>query len=401
MPRTAIYLDNHATTRCDPRVVEVMVPLLSEHYGNAASPHALGWYAEEAVTVAREHVATLVGAIPREIMFTSGATEANNLALQGVIAAYASKGRHVISQPTEHAAVRDILRHFERQGRIEVTWLPVALSGRIDPADVAAALRPDTILVSLMLANNEIGTVQPLAAVGALCKAAGVLLHTDAAQAVGKIPVDVHALDVDLLSLSAHKFYGPKGVGALYVRRRRPRVKLEPLLFGGGQERSLRPGTLPVHQLAGLGRAAELAHAEIHSEVPRILALRERLRLGLEATVPGLRVNGTLAQRLPGNLNVSVPGVPGDALLSALRPLALSTGSACSSGTRAPSHVLRGIGLSDALAHASLRFGLGRFTTEAHIDAVLGQVGPKVATLRTELTRYDAPNHSASEVTAP
>jgi cysteine desulfurase len=385
-----IYLDNHATTRCDPRVVEALVPYLGQHYGNAASPHALGWVAEEAVGIAREQVAALIGALPREIVFTSGATEANDLAVRGVLGAYAGKGRHVISQPTEHAAIRDLLYHLEETGAAEITWLPVDAEGRIDPEAFRAAVRPDTVLASVMLANNEIGALQPLAEIGAICKAAGVVLHTDAAQAVGRVPVAVDALGVDLLSLSGHKIYGPKGVGALYVRRRRPRVRLAPPMRGGGQERGLRPGTLPVHQVVGLGAAAALSREALADEPARLAGLRDHLQRGLEAAVPGLVINGGATHRLPGNLNVSVPGVPGDALLTALREVALSSGAACSSRSRAPSHVLRAIGLSDALAHASLRFGLGRFTTADEIETVIDLVGVRVAELRTEMARYAA-----------
>ncbi len=378
------YLDHHATTPVDPSVVAAMLPFLTEHFGNPGSPHAYGWAAEEAVEIARERVAALLGASPREVVFTSGATEANDLAIRGVLTAYAARGRHVISAPTEHKAVRDLLRHLSDAGACEVTWLPVDGGGRVTAEAVEAALRPDTVLVTLMHANNEVGTLHPIAAIGAVCKAAGVLLHTDGAQAVGKIPVAVDALQVDLLSLSAHKLYGPKGVGALYVRRRHPQVRLTPQLIGGGQERGRRAGTLPVHQIVGLGAAAALAQGDLADEASRLAALRDRLQAGLLAQVPGLRVNGDVAHRLPHNLNVSVPGVPGDALLTSLRGLALSTGSACAAGDRAPSHVLRAMGLSDALAHASLRFGLGRGTTEDDIDAAIAEVTAAAAALRAE-----------------
>lgn len=390
-----IYLDHHATTPCAPTVLAAMLPWFSERFGNAHSAHAYGWQAEEATEVAREQVAALIGAEARELTFTSGASEANHLALVGTLEARADRGRHVITSPIEHASILETLKHLQATGRAEVTVLPVDAAGRVDPAAVAAALRPDTVLVSVMWANNEIGTVQDLAAIGAHCRAAGAWLHTDAAQAVGKVPVDLRAVPVDLLSLTAHKCYGPKGVGALYLRRRDPRVTLVPQQRGGGHERGLRSGTLPVPLIVGLGAAAALAASDLEAERARQAALRDRLWAGLTAALPGLLLNGGHAHRLPHNLNFSVPGLPGDALLTALRGLALSTGSACSSGKRAPSHVLRAIGCSDARAHASLRFGLGRDTTEAHIEAAIEQVVAAVTRLRAE---HHAEHHAEAPV---
>ncbi len=377
-----IYLDHHATTPVDPRVVEAMLPWLGERFGNASSrSHAYGWQAEEAVEQAREQVADLVGATPREIVFTSGATESDNLALFGVAEAYREKGRHLVTATTEHKAVVDPCRALEKRG-FAVTWLAPDGEGRIAAADVAAALRADTVLVSLMHANNEIGVLHPVGEVGAVCKRRGVLFHSDAAQSVGKVPVDVQAMAIDLLSISAHKLYGPKGIGALYVRRRDPRVRLTPLMYGGGHERGLRPGTLPVHQIVGFGAACAIARAEMAGEAERSRGLRERLLARIRAQLPDVRVNGALEPRLPNNLNVSFAGVEGEALLMALRDVALSSGAACTSATLEPSHVLRALGVGDDLAHASLRFGLGRGTTEAEIDHVAARVVEAVRALR-------------------
>lgn len=385
-PKLPIYLDNHATTPCDPRVVEAMLPFLTQHFGNAASrSHAFGWAAEAAVEQGRERVAALIGATPREIVFTSGATESDNLALKGVMAAYAGKGRHLVTQVLEHKAVLDTAAALEAQGG-EVTRLPVGSDGLLDPDQVAAAIRPDTVLVSVMHANNEIGVINPLPEIGRICKARGVLLHTDAAQSVGRIPVQVDALGVDLLSISAHKMYGPKGVGALYVRRRSPRVTLAPQIHGGGHERGRRSGTLPVHQIVGLGMACVLAAEELASEGERIGALRDRLHRRIVESLPAVRTNGSMAARLPGNLNLSFGGVEAEALLMALRDVAVSSGAACTSATLEPSHVLRGIGLSDEEAHASIRFGLGRFNTEAEIDHVGCRVVETVSRLRAART---------------
>jgi cysteine desulfurase len=377
-----IYMDNHATTPCDPRVVEAMLPYLTEQFGNAASRnHAFGWAAEEAVELAREQVAKLIGATPKEIVFTSGATESDNVALKGVIEFYGHKGKHIVTSPIEHKAIVDTARWLERQG-CEVTWLPVGTDGLIDPAEVSKAIRPDTVVVSVMHGNNEIGTVNDIGAIGAICKKHGVLFHTDAVQTAGRVPIDVEAMGVDLLSLSAHKMYGPKGIGALYVRRKKPRVRVAPMVHGGGHERGMRSGTLPVHQIVGFGKAAELALAEMETESARTLALRERLRAKIEEGVPETVLNGSLEHRLPGNLNISFTFVEGESLLMALRDVAVSSGSACTSASLEPSYVLRAIGLDDENAHSSIRFGIGRFNTEDEVDYVADLVVRAVAKLR-------------------
>jgi cysteine desulfurase len=367
-----IYLDHHATTPIDPRVLDAMMPWLREDFGNAASTtHAYGWRAEAAVEDARERLATAIGAEPREIVFTSGATESNNLALLG--AADASRRRHVVSVETEHPAVLDPCRHLEARG-YEVTLLRVDRDGLVDPDRVAAALRDDTLIVSVMAANNEIGVLQPIDAIGRACRARGVLFHTDAAQAAGRIPLDVSADAIDLLSVSGHKIYGPKGVGALFVRARRPRARLAPRQFGGGHERGLRSGTLPVPLVVGMARALELCLAEREAETARLRDLRERLWHGLRAGLDGVRLNGHPERRLAANLNVSIEGVDGTRLLLALPGLAVSSGSACASAKAEPSHVLRALGLSEPLARASLRFGLGRGTTAEEVDRAVEQV---------------------------
>lgn len=377
-----IYLDNHATTRTDPRVLAAMLPYFTEKYGNPSSTnHVFGQQASDAVKQAREQVAALIGAPPTSIIFTSGATESNNLALKGVLAASPPDRRHLITVATEHKAVLDPCARLQRDG-CDVTILPVDTSGLVDPAAVAAAIRPETVLVSVMLANNEIGTIQPLREIAAVCHERGVIVHTDAAQAVGKIPVDVEDLDVDLLSLSAHKIYGPKGVGALFVRKRTPRIRLLPLLEGGGQENRLRSGTLPTPLIVGLGAACALAQAELPTEAERTAALRDRLEVGLRERIPALLVNGHPTRRLPGNLNVSIPFVQGEALLLALKDVAVSSGSACTTPTAEPSHVLRAIGRDEDLAFASLRFGIGRFNTEEEIDWVIDKVATETARLR-------------------
>lgn len=377
-----IYLDHMATTPCAPEVVEAMLPYLTEHFGNAGSrSHAFGWTAEAAVKRARAQVAALIGATPREILFTSGATESNNLAIKGAAQGALAKGRHVITQVTEHKAVLEPIAVLEQYGW-RVTRLPVNADGRVAPEAVAAAIAPDTTLVSIQHANNEIGTIQPIAAIGALCRAREVLLHVDAAQTVGKIPVDVGALGVDLLSLSGHKFYGPKGIGALYVRRRRPRIALVAQQHGGGQERGLRAGTQPVHQIVGLGAAAALAATEHAREATRQAELRDRLWQTLVAALPDARRNGPAIDRLPGNLHVSLSVPQEAALLSALRPLAVSSGSACAGDSLAPSHVLTAIGLDPAQMHGSVRFGLGRGTRVEDVDRAAEQVISTIQRMR-------------------
>lgn len=376
-----IYLDCHATTPVDERVLAAMMPFFTEHFGNPASTtHQYGWEAAAAVQRSREIIAEGLNATPEEIIFTSGATEANNLAIKGVAEAYFSQGRHIVTVQTEHNAVLDPCAYLATLG-FEITYLPVAADGLIALADLERSLRADTILVSVMAANNEIGVLQPLAAIGQLCRDRGIRFHTDAAQAVGKIPLDVQAQNIDLLSLTAHKVYGPKGIGALYVRRR-PRVQLAPQLHGGGHERGLRSGTLYPPQIVGLATALSLAWQDLAAEQQRVGALRDRLWQALQG-LPGVYLNGHPTQRLAGNLNISVEGVDGQALLLSLRGLvALSSGAACSAASTAPSHVLRALGHSDDLAHASLRFGLGRFNTVEEVDQVAAGVREAIAALR-------------------
>jgi cysteine desulfurase len=383
-----IYLDYHATTPVDPRVLDVMLPYFSQEFGNAASKsHAFGWHAEEVVEAARAEVGRLVGASAKEIVWTSGATESDNLAIKGAAQFYAEKGRHLVTCKTEHKAVLDSMHALERQG-FEVTFLDVERDGRLDPARLQAALRKDTILVSVMHANNETGVVHPIEEIGRITRAAGVLFHCDAVQSVGKIPFDVEKANVDLASLSAHKMYGPKGVGALYVRRK-PRVRLVAQMDGGGHERGFRSGTLNVPGIVGFGKAAALALAEGEAEGRRVLALRERLRRGLEAGLDLLTVNGSLEHRLPGNLNVSFAYVEGEALMMAIKDVAVSSGSACTSASLEPSYVLRAMGVSEDLAHSSIRFGVGRFTTEEEIDHVVRLVVEKVNKLRDMSPLYE------------
>ncbi len=377
-----IYLDNNATTRTDPRVVEAMLPYFTERYGNAASlTHDFGREADEAVEEARRQVAELIGAHSRDLIFTSGATESNNLALKGVAAMYRSQGDHLITTAIEHKAVLDPIRRLGREGW-QITILPVDAYGRVSVEQVAQALTPRTILVSVMAANNEIGTLQPIRAIGRLCKERGVLFHTDAVQAAGKVPLDVEDMGIDLLSLSAHKMYGPKGVGALYVRRREPRVRLEPQMDGGGQERGLRSGTANVPAIVGFGVACELCRREMAVEAKRLTDLRERLRRGIQEQLSDVTLNGHPAERLPGNLNLSFAHVKGEALLMALRDVAVSSGSACTTASIEPSYVLKALGLDDELAYGSLRFGLGRFNTEEEVDEVIREVVRVVNYLR-------------------
>jgi cysteine desulfurase len=376
-----IYLDHQATTPVDPRVLEAMLPWLGDGFGNPASrSHAYGWQAEAGVKTARAKLAAAINASPEEVIFTSGATEANNLAIKGVAEAYFSRGRHLITVQTEHNAVLDPCRYLEGLG-FRVTYLPVGPDGLLDLATLEAAFRPDTILVSVMAANNEIGVLQPLAEIGARCRDRGVLFHSDGAQAIGKIPLDVQALPIDLLSLTAHKVYGPKGIGALYLRRRQPRVQLAAQIHGGGQERGWRSGTLAPHQIVGLATAVDLALQDRTQEAERLAGLRDRLWTLLARQIT-LQRNGHAQHCLPGSLNVSIPGVDGAALLLGLRStVALSSGAACSSASTAPSHVLKALGHSDALAQASLRFGLGRFTTAAEIDTAAAAVVATVQAL--------------------
>lgn len=377
-----IYLDCHATTPVDKRVLEAMLPYFTEHFGNPSSiSHAYGWEAEAAVKQARAVLADAVHATPEEIVFTSGATEANNLAIKGIAETYFSKGRHIITVQTEHSAVLDPCRYLQTLG-FEVMFLPVQPDGLIDLAQLEKAIRPDTILVSVMAANNEIGVLQPLAEIGAICRQHQVLFHTDAAQAVGKVPLDVQAMKIDLMSLTAHKVYGPKGIGALYVRRRNPRVQVAPQLHGGGHERGMRSGTLYTPQIVGFAKAVELGLEEQVTELERLTHLRQRLWQQL-SQLEGIHLNGHPTQRLSGNLNISVEGVDGSALLLGLQPVvAVSSGAACSSVNTAPSHVLMALGHSEALAYASIRFGIGRFNTVEEIDRVAQHAIATIESLR-------------------
>ncbi|HDR9768697.1 MULTISPECIES: IscS subfamily cysteine desulfurase [Burkholderia] len=387
MQSRPIYMDYSATTPVDPRVVDKMVPFLHEQFGNPASrSHSYGWDAEQAVEEARAHVAALLGADPREIVWTSGATEGNNLAIKGAAHFYQGKGRHLVTVKTEHKAVLDTCRELERQG-FDVTYLDVREDGLLDLDTVRQALRADTILVSVMLANNETGVIQPVTEIGALCRARGIVFHCDAVQAAGKIPVDVNALNVDLLTVTAHKVYGPKGIGALYVRRK-PRVRIEAQMHGGGHERGMRSGTLPTHQIVGMGEAFRLAKEEMAEESRRVGALRDRLLAGL-STLDEVYVNGDLARRIPHNLNVSFNFVEGESLIMGIKGVAVSSGSACTSASLEPSYVLRALGRSDELAHSSIRFTLGRFTTEAEVDSVIAQVRDTVGKLRALSPLWD------------
>ncbi len=385
MLNVPIYMDNMATTPVDPRVLEAILPYFGPHFGNPSSKtHVFGLTAADAGGQAREKVAELIGARAREIVFTAGATEANNLALKGV-ADMAGAGAHIITSAIEHKAVLDCCRTLEARG-VEVTYLPVAANGQIDLDDLSAAITDRTVLISLMAANNEIGVLQPLADIGRLAKARGVLWHCDAAQAVGKVPLDVEALGIDLLSVSGHKLYAPKGVGFLYVRSRNPRVRLQAQIEGGGQENGLRAGTLNVPGIVGLGRACELAQEVLVTEAAHLLQMRQRLIEGLDTRIGALSVNGDLDSRLPGNLNVSFPGIDGADLLLGLRDIALSSGAACSSKEDTPSHVLRAIGLNDDLARASLRFGLGRFNSMEEVEFAIDRVAAEIERLDSNLT---------------
>ncbi|WP_027475044.1 IscS subfamily cysteine desulfurase [Curvibacter gracilis] len=382
-----VYLDYAATTPVDRRVLNRMLPYLTNLYGNPASrSHAYGWAAEEAVELAREQVCSLINADPREIVWTSGATESNNLALKGAAHFHKGRGRHLVTLATEHKAVLDSLRDLEREG-YEVTVLPVLDSGLVDPAVFEAALRPDTVLASVMFVNNETGVVQDVATLGAMCRARGVIFHVDAAQAAGKVPIDLEQLPIDLMSLSAHKIYGPKGIGALYVRRK-PRIRIDAQMHGGGHERGMRSGTLPTHQIVGMGEAFWLARENMAADNARIEALRERLWAGL-SKMDSVVLNGHPQQRAPQYLNVSFNYVEGESLLMGVKNLAVSSGSACTSASLEPSYVLRAMGRSDELAHSSVRFSLGRFTTEAEIDFAIAQVTEVVERLRAMSPLWD------------
>jgi len=384
-----IYMDNHATSPIDPRVLEAMMPYLTGIFGNAASRnHSFGWEAEGAVEKAREQVAKLIGATAKEIIFTSGSTESNNLALKGIAEMYRERGNHIITQVTEHKAVLDTCKRLEKSG-YRVTYLPVKADGLIDLEDLKRAFDEKTILVSIMFANNEIGVVQPVAEIGKLCRERNVIFHTDGVQAVGKIPVDVNAMNIDVLSLTAHKIYGPKGVGALYVRRRNPRVQISEQINGGGHERGMRSGTLNVPGIVGLGKACEIAGQEMASEGERLRKLRDKLKAKLEGSLDYIHVNGSMEHRLPNNLNISFVYVEGESLLMGINDVAVSSGSACTSATLEPSYVLKALGLGDDVAHSSIRFGLGRFNTEAEVDYVADKVIDIVKKLRELSPLYE------------
>jgi cysteine desulfurase len=388
MLKLPIYMDNHATTPLDPRVLEAMMPFFREHFGNAASrSHAFGWTAEKAADKARDQVGAAIGASGKEIVWTSGATESDNLAIKGAAEFYRDKGNHIITAQTEHKAVLDTCKRLEKDG-FEVTYLPVEKDGRVSPQAVAGAMTDKTILVSIMLANNEIGTVNPINEIGEAVKARGAIFHVDAVQGVGKVPFDVNAAKADLVSLSAHKMYGPKGVGALYVRRK-PRVRITAIIDGGGHERGMRSGTLNVPGIVGFGAAAELAMNEMPEESKRLLALRERLRHGLQSQITDTFINGSLEHRLPGNLNISFAYIEGEAMLMGLKDVAVSSGSACTSASLEPSYVLRALGVEEEMAHTSIRFGLGRFNTDEEVDFVVGKVVDKVNKLREMSPLYE------------
>jgi cysteine desulfurase len=384
-----IYFDNHATTPVDPRVLDAMLPYFGDKFGNAASRnHSFGWAGEEAVENARGQVASLIGATPKEIIFTSGATESDNLMIKGVAEMYREKGNHIITQAIEHKAVLDTCKRLEKYG-YEVTYLPVQKDGRVDPEDVRKAITPKTILITIMYANNEIGVINPIQEIGKIAKEHGIIFAVDGVQAVGKIPVDVQKDNIDLLAISAHKIYGPKGVGALYVRRRNPRVQLSAVIDGGGHERGMRSGTLNVPGIVGLGKACEVAQQELAKESARLLALRERLRKGLEAKLDEVFINGSMEHRLPNNLNMSFAYVEGESLLMGINDIAVSSGSACTSATLEPSYVLKALGVGEDLAHTSIRFGLGRFNTEEEVDYVIDKMVQVVSKLRELSPLYE------------
>ena len=384
-----IYFDNHATTQLDPRVLQAMLPYFTDLFGNSASRnHAYGWEAEEAVEKSRGQIASLIGANSKEIVFTSGATESNNLAIKGVAEMYAEKGNHIITAATEHKAVLDTCKHLEKKG-CRITYLPVMGDGRIDMEMLQSAITDKTILISIMYANNEIGVLQPIAEIGKLAKERGVLFHTDAVQAVGKVPVNVISDNIDLMSITAHKMYGPKGVGALYVRRKSPRVQLTAQLDGGGHERGMRSGTLNVPGIVGLGEACAIAKAEMAEESKRLSGMRDRLRAKFESALDEVFINGSMEHRLPHNLNMSFAYVEGESLLMGINDIAVSSGSACTSATLEPSYVLKALGLGDDMAHTSIRFGLGRFNTDAEVDYVADKLISVVKKLRELSPLYE------------
>src|SRR3984885_2022365 len=387
--KTPIYLDNHATTRVDPRVLQAMLPYFTEHFGNAASRnHMFGWEAEAAVDKGRKEIANLIGATPKEIIFTSGATESNNLAIKGVAEMYANKGNHIITQATEHKAVLDTCKKLEKHGA-RVTYLAVKQDGLIDLDQLRAAITDKTVLVSIMYANNEIGVLQPIAEIGKICKEKGVLFHTDGVQAIGKVPVDVNRDHIDLMSITAHKLYGPKGVGALYVRRKSPRVQLTAQMDGGGHERGMRSGTLNVPGIVGLGEACAICRREMPEETKRLRYLRDKLKSTLEAGLDEIYLNGSWEHRLPHSLNLSFAYVEGESLLMGINDVAVSSGSACTSATLEPSYVLKALGLGDDIAHSSIRFGIGRFNTEEEIDYVADKLIHVVRKLRELSPLYE------------
>ena len=369
-----IYLDNQATTPLDPEVFSAMSPWFTEKFGNASSRnHTYGWEAEEAVEIARESVAAIIGSLPKEIIFTSGATEANNIALQGVAKNYQNQGRHIISLKTEHKAVMDVCQHLSKDG-FDITYLPVDKDGILDVNKFEDAIRDDTILASVMHVNNEIGVIQPIKELGAICKNKNVIFHVDAAQSIGKIPINVDDMRIDLLSISAHKFYGPKGIGGLYIRRKDPRVQLQPIMFGGGHERGIRSGTLPVPNIVGMGRACDLSAEVINEENLRITMLRDALLQGIRDENPHTLVNGDMEYRVAGNLNMSFPGAKNEAIIAAIPEIAISSGSACTTSTMEPSHVLLALGMSKNEVYSSLRFGIGRFNTEQDIQIAVKSI---------------------------
>jgi len=390
MLKLPIYMDNHATTPLDKRVLEAMMPYFTEKFGNAASRnHSFGWEAEEAVDRARNQIAALINAKPKEIVFTSGATESDNLALKGIVEFYKDKGNHIITCVTEHKAILDTCRALERGGKASVTYLPVDKHGMVDPDAVRAAITDKTVLISIMYANNEIGTIHPIREIGKIAKEKGVLFHCDAVQAVGKIAVDMERDGIDLASLSAHKIYGPKGIGAMYVRSKSPRVRLTAQMDGGGHERGMRSGTLNVTGIVGLGKACEIAQTEMADEARRLIDLRNKLQAGLFERLEEVSLNGHPTERLPGNLNVSFAYVEGESLLMGISDVAVSSGSACTSATLEPSYVIRALGVSEELAHSSIRFGLGRFNTEEEVDFVTERVTKEVSRLREMSPLYE------------